>query len=40
MNKRTDVLYPRVTHYAANKGNTFPGVYLIFLSFSIILEKE
>jgi hypothetical protein len=44
MNKQTDVLYPRATHYASNKENTFPflffGVYLIFLFFSIIVEKR
>jgi hypothetical protein len=43
MNKQTNVLYPRATHYAANKENTFPFLFLgcifFFLSFSIILEK-
>jgi hypothetical protein len=39
------VLYPRATHYAANKENTFPilffGVYLIFFcSFLMILKKN
>jgi hypothetical protein len=40
--KQKDVLCPRVTHYASIKRKYFShplfGVYLIFLSFSIILE--
>jgi hypothetical protein len=31
MNKRTDVLYPRATHYAANKKNTFPFLFLGYI---------
>jgi hypothetical protein len=38
------VLYPRATHDAANKENTFPilffGVYLIFLFFFFFLVVE
>jgi hypothetical protein len=46
MNKWKDVIYPRVTHCAANtKKILFPssfwGIFdFFFLSFSIILEKE
>jgi hypothetical protein len=43
MKKQKDVLFPRVTHCVAIKRKYFShplfGVYLIFLSFSIILES-
>jgi hypothetical protein len=33
MKKWIDVLYPRVTHYAANKENTFPFLFLGYILF-------
>jgi hypothetical protein len=43
MNKRKDVLFPRVTHFVSIKRKYFShpcfGVYLIFLSFSIFLKR-
>jgi hypothetical protein len=31
MIKRTDVLYPKVTHYVANKENTSPILFLGYI---------